>query len=356
MELIRLKYDGNIYSITDTLPFSVAILDQIYDGDLNLCLEDLGSTKIGKDLETLKSLIVAFEDIVVPEIYAPIEYLEFIEYMNECGLTVKNFARGTFSGFQDKILSIADRGDYESAQKFLDLLMDANVDKATLCELKGNIFLEEGNEEEGIRWLQQALMIDPSLLSAHSFLGQTYYNRGEYDKAAQYWEREISLAPDHLVTYFMLTDAYIQAGRIDEAMNVLRTLSQRDPSSILTKAEMVELCQKAGDFEQARKIEEEILNSRPVYINDIEVWAKTQFRYGRFDTVQEQVLEFLKKEPEKPELKMLLVVTFMKLKNCEEARRLMKSFEKGQLWYFYGKKELFNEFLTEEERRQCGIL
>lgn len=31
MELIRLKYDGNIYSITDTLPFSVAILDQIYD-------------------------------------------------------------------------------------------------------------------------------------------------------------------------------------------------------------------------------------------------------------------------------------------------------------------------------------
>ena len=73
MELIRLKYDGNIYSITDTLPFSVAILDQIYDGDLNLCLEDLGSTKIGKDLETLKSLIVAFEDIVVPEIYAPIE-------------------------------------------------------------------------------------------------------------------------------------------------------------------------------------------------------------------------------------------------------------------------------------------
>jgi hypothetical protein len=45
----------------------------------------------------------------------------------------------------------------------------------------------------------------------------------------------------------------------------------------------------------------------------------------------------------------------MKKGQCDEAKRLLKEFENEQVWYFYGKKELFDEYLTEEERKQCGI-
>ncbi|CCU85840.1 MULTISPECIES: tetratricopeptide repeat protein [Mesotoga] len=355
MEIIRLKKDKKSFDITDTLPFAIAILDEVYDGDINVAIHDLKSTKIGKDLLTIGGLAETFDNVVTPENYAPIEYEEFNDYLKETGLSVASFTRGTFSGFQDKILSIADRGDYESAQKFLDLLMDANVDKATVCELKGSIFLESGDEEEGIKWLQNALKIDSSLVTAYSFLGQTFYNRGDFDSAADCWQREIAASPDHLVTYFMLTDAYINAGRMDEALNVLKDLSKRDPDSILTKVEMAELYEKMGNIEMRRIVEDEVLRTKPVYINDVEPWAKIQFKHSNYDVVEEVATNFLKENPDRPELKMLLVVSHMKKGQCDEAKRLLKEFENEQVWYFYGKKELFDEYLTEEERKQCGI-
>ncbi len=356
MEIIRLKYGENTFAITETLPFSIAILDQIYDGDIYLAIDDLKGSKIEGDLICIKSLANLFDDIITPENYAPIEVEEFKEYLRETDLTIKSFPRGTFSGFQDKVLAIADRGDYESAQQFLDMLLEASVDKATVCELKGTVFLESGNEDEGINWLQRALKIDPSLVTAYSFLGQTFYNRGEFNEAAAYWEKEIALSPDHLVTYFMLTDAYINAGRMEEALNVLKSLSERDPDSILTKVEMAELYGKMGNSEMRKKMEEEVLSARPVYINDMEPWAKVQFKHSNFDVVEESAKKFLNDDPDRPELKMLLVVTFMKKGKCSEAKRLLEGFESEQVWYYYGKKELFDEYLTEEERRRCGII
>ncbi|MDD3680185.1 MULTISPECIES: lipopolysaccharide assembly protein LapB [unclassified Mesotoga] len=356
MEIIRLRQGEKSFSITETLPFSIAILDQIYDGDINLAIDDVKGSQVEKDLYVIRTLIDTFENIVTPENYAPIEFEEFLEYLAETELSIKSFARGTFSGFQDKILSIADRGDYDSAQRFLDLLMEANVDEASVCELKGTIFLESGNEEEGIKWLQRALKIDPSLVSAYSFLGQTFYNRGEFDEAASCWEKEITLSPDHLVTYFMLTDAYINGGRTEEALNVLMSLSRRDPDSILTKVEMADLYERMGNIDMRDRVEQEVLGAKPVYINDMEPWAKIQFKYSRFDIVEKEAKKFLKEDPDRPELKMLLIVTHVKKGLCSEAKKLMEDFESEQVWYYYGKKELFDEFLSEEERRQCGII
>jgi len=355
MEIIRLKQGEKTISITETLPFSIAILDQIYDGDINLAIDDVKGSKVEKDLKVIRTLTETFDNIVTPENYAPIEFEEFLEYLAETELSMKSFKRGTFSGFQDKILLIADRGDYDSAQQFLDLLMEANVDKASVCELKGTIFLESGDEEEGINWLQRALKIDPSLVTAYSFLGQTFYNRGEFDRAASCWEKEIALSPDHLVTYFMLTDAYINGGRMEEALNVLKSLSQRYPDSILTKVEMADLYERMGNIDMRDRVEQEVLGAKPVYINDIEPWAKIQFKHSRFDIVEEEAKRFLEEDPDRPELKMLLIVTHVKKGLCSEAKKLLEDFEDEQVWYYYGKKELFDEYLTEEERRQCGI-
>jgi tetratricopeptide (TPR) repeat protein len=356
MDVIRLKLEENQFLITERTPFAIAVIDQIYDGDVHLALDDLKGSSIEADLLMIRSITEHFDNIVIPENYAPIEYQEYIQYLNECKLTFASFKRGTFSGFQDKIMAIADRGDYEGAQNFLDLLLNANVDHATVSELKGSIYLESGDEEKGIEWLKRALEIDPSLISPYSFLGQTFYNRGEFGKAASYWEREIMAAPDHIVTYFMLTDAYMNAGRMDDAMSVLKCLSERDPSSILTKAEMLDLYERSNNSEMASRIEGEILDAVPVYTNDVEAWAKIQFKYGNFKVVEEVAGNFLRTDPDRPELKMLLVVTSIKCGLCERAKKLLKEFENEEMWYFYGKKELFSQFLTEEERASCGIL
>lgn len=356
MEIYRLKIQDETYDINEFVPFAIALLDLIYDGDIGMAKADLQETALEPELLTVERLSDKFEIISSKQVYSPIDIEEFKSFLKETGLSFSSFKNGTFGGFQDKIMDAADKQDYESAQSFLDLLLESNMEKSQIAELKGTIYIEAGKIDEGIKWLNEAIEKDPTLVSAYSTLGQAYYNRGEFEKSAFYWEQEIVMAPNHLVTYFMLADAYYNAGNMQEAIEVLNNLLKNDSDNILAKYQLMEFCKDVENHKRAQELENEILESVPVYPNDIEVWAKIQFKHSNYSIVKEKVEELLAKSNEYNHLKLLLIVPDIKLGDNEGAIELLKEFKNNEAWYFYGKKELFNEFLSEEERKACGIL
>lgn len=356
MEIYRLKIQDDTYDINEFVPFAIALLDLIYDGDIGMAKADLQATALKPELSTVERLYDRFDIISSKQVYSPIEIEEFKAFLEETGLSFSSFKNGTFSGFQDKIMTAADKQDYESAQGFLDLLLESNMEKSMIAELKGTLYIEAGEIDEGIKWLDDAIEVDPTLVSAYSTLGQAYYNRGEFEKSAFYWEQEIVLAPSHLVTYFMLADAYYNAGKMQKAIEVLDNLLKSDTDNILAKYQLMEFCRDTDNEKRAMELENEILESVPVYPSDIEVWAKIQFKYSNYAIVKEKVEELLAKSSEYNHLKLLLIVPDIKLGDNESAKELLKEFKDNEAWYFYGKKELFNEFLSEEERKACGIL
>ncbi len=356
MNFIRLTSGGQDYEIDLLLPFAIAVLDLIYDGDYPAAKGDLSGTMLEKGLDTALKLSENFESIVSPIVYSPIEYAEFIEYLNEAGVSFSHFKHGSFCGYRDKIMALADRELYSDAQSFLDLMIDAEIDPASTMELKGTIYIEAGEVNKGIEWIRRAIQHNPMLVSAYSTLGQAFYNLGKYSEAAFYWEEELKLSPDHSVTYFMLADAYEHSGDLDRAIKVMEKMVDQDPKNLLSKCRLIQLMDKYGDTDTANRLEEEILESEPEYANDVEVWSRVQFKHGRFSKVKKCVERFLEESPQLRHLKLLSVVPYVKDKEFSKAEEILNEFSNEELWYFYGKEELFKQFLTESERKACGIV
>jgi len=356
MNYIRLTWEGQSCEIDLLLPFAIAVLDLVYDGDYPAMKGDLSGTKLEKGLDTARKLSEQFESVVSPIVYSPIEFPEFVEYLKEAEVSFSQFRHGSFCGYRDKVMSLADKERYEDAQSFLDLMIDAEVDPAATMELKGTLYIEAGEVNKGIEWIRRAIEQNPVLVSAYSTLGQTFYNLGKYAEAAFYWEEELKLSPDHSVTYFMLADAYEHSGDLEKAIGVMKNMIDQDPRNLLTKCRLIQLLDKLGDTEGANRLEKEILESEPAYANDIEVWSRIQFKHGRFSKVKKCVEHFLKESPQLRHLKLLSVVPYVKEKEYSKAAEILDEFSNEELWYFYGKEELFKEFLTESERKACGIV
>jgi hypothetical protein len=63
----------------------------------------------------------------------------------------------------------------------------------------------------------------------------------------------------------------------------------------------------------------------------------------------------LEENPSAIDLKVLLIVPYMKLGEFEKARKLFEDIKQNDFWYAYSKKEIFDQFLTEREKELCGI-
>ncbi|MFO7881731.1 MAG: tetratricopeptide repeat protein [Kosmotogaceae bacterium] len=355
MFTINLKIKDNTFRLDELFPFSIAVVDLIYDGDIQLALDELKKSNLIKPLETLNKLSDIYDEIVDPEMYSPIYFNEFKRYLDEAGIDFSKMENGTFSGYKDMVMRFADKDQYKEAHAYLDLLYESGFDIAGISELKGTLLLEEGKIEEGKKWLEKAIEEDPTLTSAYSSLGQMYFNNGNFKKAIEYWECEISIAPNHIVTYFMLADAYLMQNEKDKAVNILETLIENDEKNLLARYQLVNILDDMGEKEKAEKHKKQILETEPVYSSDIEIWARMQFEEGNFEKAKYIIEKLLETSPDLEHLKIILIVPYIKLGLKEKACELLKEFKDERFWYFYGKKELFEEFLNEEERKVCEM-
>lgn len=355
MFTINLKINKEIYQLDELFPFSIAIVDLIYDGDIQLAINDLKETNISKTLETLNKLSDIYDEIVDPEMYSPIYFNEFNKYMDESGTDINKMKNGTFGGYKDLVMRFADKDQYEEAHLFLDLLFRTGFDTPGTSELKGTLLLEEGKLDEGRKWLEKAIDEDPTLASAYSSLGQMYFNSGECNKAIECWEHEISIAPNHIVTYFMLADAYLMQNEKEKAVDILETLIENDEKNLLARYQLKNILTEMGEEEKAEEHKRQILNTEPVYSSDIEIWSRLQFEEGNFEKAKNVIEKFLETSPDLEHLKIILIVPYIKLGLRKKACELLKELKDERFWYFYGKKELFEKFLNEEERKVCEI-
>ncbi|MFW6120171.1 MAG: tetratricopeptide repeat protein [Petrotogales bacterium] len=355
MFTVNLKIKDSTFGLDELFPFSIALVDLVYDGDIQLAINELKKSKINVSLKTLNKLSDIYEEIVDPEMYSPIYFNEFKSYMDEAGINIGKMKSGTFGGYKDMVMRFADKDQYKEAHEYLDLLYESGFDTAGVSELKGTLLLEEGKMKEGKNWLEKAIDEDPTLTSAYSSLGQMYFNNGDCKKAIEYWEREISIAPNHIVTYFMLADAYLMQDEKDKAVNILETLIENDEKNLLARYQLMNILIDMGDKERAEEQKKNILETEPVYSSDIEIWSRMQFEEGNFEKAKNVIERLLETSPDLEHLKIILIVPYIKLGFKEKACELLKEFKDERFWYFYGKKELFEEFLSKEERKVCEI-
>ncbi len=354
-ELIRIKDGSFDVVITLNTPLVVIIRDLFYEGDWEAMEEDLGRNKTLKsEMETCRKI----EEYLVQlgeEVYEPVSFPELKEWLNEVGIKTSDMNHISLNGLYDLALDYADRGLYDTAHEIISFMLDFDPHYAPAYELKGSLLIEQGRVEEGLVYLDKAIDIDPWLIEAYSSLGEGYYNLGEYEKATYYWEKEIEKAPENKLTYFMLAEAYEKLGNHQRAINTLSRLLHRDPDSVLALYEMKEIYEEMGDKKRAEEMEDRIASIEPKYSSDIEVWAKVMLRRGEYEKVLKVLEEKLSSTKLNTHIKLLLIVPYIKLGMKDKAKEIIEEIKDNNMWYYYGKKELFGEFLSEEEMAECGI-
>ena len=347
MKDIRILIDDEEILINDLTPF-LLILRRLFYQD--------NTDQIVSNLSNLKNLIEELEKIRIIESkigeipsysYMPVSYAELMEYMKENLISFEDLKGTSVDGIVRVAENMADLNEYEEALNFIELALRLKPEEPYPLMLKGSFLVEMGKIDDGMEYLERSIEKDPKLTTAYSLLGDIYYNKGNYEKASYYWEKELDISPESRFTYFMIADARKKMGDLVGAVKILEKLADRDKNDILARYELSELYRSLGNDEKAKKYEMEILNSKPFYSNDLEVWSKIQYKYGNYDKVRE-ILE-KKFDKDDPMVKLLLIVPYIKSGDIDMARKLLEDLKLTSSWYYYGKKEFLSEFFEKDE-------
>jgi len=349
LHTFNIEIGDETFTVDDLTPFVLIIRRLFYEDDSQMMLLNVSNLKeIHDELKKVMKMEEKLGEKIPSYSYMPISYLELMEYMDENGVSIEDFADASSNGIVRIAENLADSNEYDEALKFIELALKLIPDDPYPLMLKGSFLVEMGRMDEGVEYLEKSVEKDPSLVTAYSILGDIYYNKGDYERASSYWEREIEISPESRFTYFMIADAKKKMGDLRGAIEILEKLAKMDKNDILVRYELMELYNSIGNEEMAKKYEMEILDSKPCYSNDLEVWAKVQYKHGNYDVVRE-ILESGEFNMDDPMIKLLLIVPYAKCGKLDRARELLEELKMTSSWYFYGKKEFLSEFLKGSE-------
>lgn len=353
--ILGLKGDF-VIDIDDEKPLLVILRDLFYSGDWRNLKKDLEEKpelyKNVQELEKLEETVTSLNEII----YEPVVWTEVVEFLEKYGLTAENLLHATPDGLYELAIEYADKNQVETAKDILKFAMKLDKNYAPAYELFGSLLLEEGDIEGAIKYLNRSIELDPWLIQSYSMIGEAYYNLGNYEKAIECWEKEIQLSPANTFTYFMIADAYTKIGKIDKAIHILERFRENTGNSIIALFELTELYEKIGKEEKAREYESMIMEMDPQRDpNGIEIWAKVHLKKGNYDKVISIIENIVSSNPEAKHLNLVLAVAYVKTKQLDKARSIIEELRNDNFWYLYGKREVFDEFLSSYEKEICGI-
>jgi tetratricopeptide (TPR) repeat protein len=343
--------------INDETPILVILRDLFYSGDWRNMKRDFESVpELYKQIEMLEEIerkITSLNEMI----YEPIVWTEVVEFLEKYGFTPESLMNVTADGLYELAIEYADKNQADTAKDILKFATKVDKNYAPAYELYGSLLLEEGDVEGAIKYLNRSIEIDPWLVQSYSMLGEAYYNMGNYETAIEYWEKEITLSPSDTFTYFMLADAYTKIGDLGKAVEVLEKFRLNSENSIIALYELAGLYRKLGNEAKAKEYESLLMEVDPQKDpNGIEIWAKVHLKKGNYEKVINTVESIISTNSEAKHLSLILAVAYAKTGKMDMARQVIDELKEDNFWYLYGKKEFFDELLTQSEKEKCGIV
>jgi adenylate cyclase len=122
-------------------------------------------------------------------------------------------------------------GRYEQALAELDRATAINPNDADAVAGRGTVLVWSSRTEEGIKALETARRIDPTLNIFNRFaLGLAYYLTGKYGAAIELLARNLNETPDASYNGAVLAASYAQQGRSNEAARAVEMVRRFDPA------------------------------------------------------------------------------------------------------------------------------
>jgi tetratricopeptide (TPR) repeat protein len=102
----------------------------------------------------------------------------------------------------------------------------------------GQVFLDQGRDQEAIAQFTEALRVDPNHPAAHHNLGNALVGQGRYQEAIAQFTEALRINPNYAATRYNLGSAYVKIGdRISalEEYEILKTMNPDMASALYKK-------------------------------------------------------------------------------------------------------------------------
>jgi tetratricopeptide (TPR) repeat protein len=200
--------------------------------------------------------------------------------------------------------------------------------------LMASIAADERRLDEGLRWAEQALAVDPRSAAAHYAAGRLWEGAGRYDRAEASYRQVVSLEPSHARAHTNLGVACHMQGRLDAALACYRRALELDPQQAEANQNIAGILGDAGAMQAAVEAFERQIAANPRDAAALHSLASLMQQLGRHREALALLDRSIALEPERPEV------------HFNKAQLLLQLGDYAQGWKEYGwrwRMSAFNE-------------
>ncbi|MDP5241246.1 tetratricopeptide repeat protein [Uliginosibacterium sp. 31-16] len=152
-------------------------------------------------------------------------------------------------GLLSKAFASHQAGRYVEARQLYQAVLQIDPRQVDALHLLGLLCSDAGDDESAVRWIGQALTLNPGFAAAHVNLGLALRRLGRHEEALETYDRAIAIAPDVVEAHFNRGNLLRDMGRTQDAFESFLRVVQYQPEhadalnncgSILWKAERYE--------------------------------------------------------------------------------------------------------------------
>jgi tetratricopeptide (TPR) repeat protein len=176
--------------------------------------------------------------------------------------TLRIPAEKTKSLYDNQILTITDSQDLFFDVKLLNILsprQSASLEKVQA----GLAYQNQGNINEAIASLRDAVKLSPELPAPFYVLGSVLQQQGRIDEAIDCYKKILSISPDHAETHNILGSAYQGKGKFDDAVACYQNAIRYDGNSFMAYNNLGAALRLQGNLDDAVASYQEALRIKP---------------------------------------------------------------------------------------------
>ncbi|WP_082886681.1 tetratricopeptide repeat protein [Flavisolibacter tropicus] len=130
-----------------------------------------------------------------------------------------------------KVVSLCDSGKFSDAKKLLKPLIDKNPSNSEYHRIYGQILSEEGNQEEAINYLIDALRWNPKNGYALLMMGNIFARyKEDLHTARKYYDQALKVNPTDHITINNIGGNLIRLGKLEEGVEYLEKAYAIEPT------------------------------------------------------------------------------------------------------------------------------
>ena len=202
---------------------------------------------------------------------------------------------------EERLMALGYVGGGGSSSRHLDERPRGDPkDKITLYTLlkQAASFSLEGNHEEAIRLVKQALAEDPEIVEGYMLLGNFQKKAKSTDAAIESYRQALAKDPEHLNALFSLAIAFMDAGRLDEARVGFERARELDPRNGRVLFNLADIWMRQGQTKEAEAVIRDALTREVDQPRFLLKLGENYITANRFDEAERVLSQALEKKPD----------------------------------------------------------